>query len=84
MAGRGVSPTGSTPSAQRTRTGDCRCPSSSFDARSGYLSGVIDVADISALLIAGAHDPGGILDGGDPGVNDTQQDLIDKANDLSG
>ena len=60
-----------------------------FDARPAYLSGVTDVADITALLIAGAHDPGGILDGGlvdggDSGVNDTQQDLIDKANDLSG
>jgi hypothetical protein len=53
-------------------------------ARGGYLSGVVDVVDISALLIAGAHDPGGILDGGDSGVSDTQQDLIDKANDLAG
>jgi hypothetical protein len=53
-------------------------------ARGGYLSGVIDVVDITALLIAGAHDPGGILDGGDSGMSDTQQDLIDKANDLAG
>lgn len=60
-----------------------------LDARSAYLAGVVDVADISALLIAGAHDPGGVLDGelfdgGDSGVNDTQQDLIDKATDLAG
>lgn len=66
------------------KDGRLSMPLVELDARSGYLSGVIDVADISALLIAGAHDPGGILDGGDPGVNDTQQDLIDKANDLSG
>lgn len=48
-------------------------------ARSDYLASVTDVADISALLIAGAHDPGGILDGG---VNDQQQKAIDKATDL--
>ena len=71
------------------KDGRLSMPLVEIDARPAYLSGVTDVADITALLIAGAHDPGGILDGGlgdggDSGVNDTQQDLIDKANDLSG
>jgi hypothetical protein len=64
------------------KEGRLSMPLVSFDARATYLTGVIDVVDIKALLIAGAHDPGGILDDG--GVSDTQQDLIDKANDLSG
>ncbi len=48
-------------------------------ARGDYLASVTDVADVQALLIAGAHDPGGVLDGG---VNDQQQKAIDKATDL--
>ncbi len=66
------------------KDGRLSIPLVSVDAQSAYLSGVIDVVDIQALLIAGAHDPGGILDGGNSGVNDTQQDLIDRANDLAG
>jgi hypothetical protein len=54
------------------------------DARPAYLTGVIDVADVLALLIAGAHDPGGVLGGGNGGVNGPQQSLIDKANELAG
>jgi hypothetical protein len=52
-------------------------------ARGAYLAGITDVADVQALLIAGAHDPGGVLNGGD-GVNGPQQSLIDKTNDLGG
>jgi hypothetical protein len=66
------------------KDGRLSMPLVELDARSAYLSGVIDVADVSALLIAAAHDPGGILDGGNSGVNDPQQNLIDKANDLAG
>ncbi len=50
-------------------------------ARADYLSPVVDVVDVQALLIAGAHDPGGVLNGG---MNDQQKSLIDKANDLGG
>ncbi len=66
------------------KDGRLSMPLVEFDARGAYLSGVVDVVDISALLIAGAHDPGGVLDGGDTGVSDTEQSLIDKANDLAG
>jgi hypothetical protein len=66
------------------KDGRLSMPLVDLDARGTYLSGVADVVDIKALLIAGAHDPGGVLDGGNSGVNDTQQDLIDKANDLAG
>jgi hypothetical protein len=54
------------------------------DARGDYLSGVIEVLDIKALLIAKAHDPGGIIDGGSSGMGDPQQGPIDKAHDLAG
>ncbi len=64
------------------KEGRLSMPLVGFDARGSYLAGVIDVVDIQALLIAGAHDPGGILNDG--GQSDTQQDLIDKANDLAG
>lgn len=44
--------------------------------RSSYLEGVVDVADVKAMLIAGGLDSTGVLSG-------TQQDAIDKANDLA-
>ncbi len=66
------------------KDGRLSMPLVEFDARAAYLSGLIDVVDIQALLIAGAHDPGGILNGGDGGVNGPQQSLIDKANELAG
>ena len=53
-----------------------------------YLSGVTDVADIQAMIIAANLDPNGSLNGGlddlgNDGLNDTQQDLIDQANDTA-
>jgi hypothetical protein len=56
--------------------------------QSRYMTGVVDLADVWAMLIAGAYDPndsltGGLDDLGDGGVTDTQQDLIDQANDLA-
>lgn len=50
-------------------------------SRRSYLGAVVDVADIKALLIAGAYDPGGVLNGG---VSGPQQNLIDKAKSLGG
>lgn len=56
--------------------------------QAAYLDGVRDVADVKALLIAGGLDHGGVLDPGsdigNDGVSDTEQDLIDRANDLAG
>lgn len=54
---------------------------------SQYLSGVIDVADIEAMIIAGNYDPNGSLTGelddlGNEGTGQ-YQDLIDQANDLT-
>ncbi len=66
------------------KEGRLSMPLVEFDARGSYLSGLTDVGDVLALLIAGAHDPGGILNGGDAGINDTEQNLIDKANNLGG
>ena len=65
------------------KDGRLSMPLVDLDSRSKYLAGVIDVADITGLLIAGAHDPGGVLNGGDA-VNGPQQSLIDKANNLGG
>jgi hypothetical protein len=71
------------------KDGRLSMPLVDLDSRASYLAGVVDVADITGLLIAGAHDPGGVLDGGvldggNDGINGAQQSLIDKANDLSG
>jgi hypothetical protein len=49
-----------------------------------YLTGVHEVADIAALLIAGNLDPNGTLTDDDPGMSDTEQSLIDKANEIAG
>ncbi len=53
-----------------------------------YLSGASDVADVQAMAIAFNLDPNGSLNGGldnlgNDGVSGTQQDLIDRANDLT-
>ncbi|MCJ7826832.1 MAG: hypothetical protein MUP36_01125, partial [Demequinaceae bacterium] len=53
-----------------------------------YMSGIVDVADIQAMIIAGNLDPNGSLTGGlddlgNDGISGTQQDLIDQANDLA-
>lgn len=53
-----------------------------------YLSGISDVGDIQAMAIAANLDPNGSLNGGlddlgNDGMSDTQQDLIDQANDLA-
>lgn len=66
------------------KDGRLSMPLVDLDARTAYLAGVRDVADITGLLIAGAHDPGGVLGGGDGGVNGPQQGLIDKANEIAG
>lgn len=66
------------------KDGRLSMPLVDLDSRSSYLAGVIDVADITGLLIAGAHDPGGVLDGGNGGVNGPQEGLIDKANEIAG
>jgi hypothetical protein len=52
-----------------------------------YLEGITDVADIQAMIIAANLDPNGSLNGGlddlgNDGVNDTQNDLIDQANEI--
>jgi hypothetical protein len=65
------------------KDGRLSMPLVSLDSRNSYLAGVTDVGDITGLLIAGAHDPGGVLNGGE-GVNGPQQSLIDKANNLGG
>jgi hypothetical protein len=66
------------------KDGRLSMPLVNLDARTAYLAGISDVADVKALLIAGAHDPGGVLNGGNGGVSDPQQSLIDKANELAG
>jgi hypothetical protein len=63
------------------KDGRLSMPLVDLNARTAYLSGLVDVADIRALLIAGAHDPGGVLNGG---VSGPQQNLIDKAKSLGG
>ncbi|MBN2176745.1 MAG: hypothetical protein JW722_03710 [Demequinaceae bacterium] len=68
--------------------GDLSMPLVPRSEESEYMTGVVDLADIRAMLIAGAYDPNGSLNGGlddlgDGGVSDTQQDLIDRANDLA-
>jgi hypothetical protein len=64
------------------KDGRLSMPLVNLASRSSYLAGVVDVGDITGLLIAGAHDPGGVLDGGNNGINDPQQSLIDKAKNL--
>lgn len=59
-------------------------------AEDEYLAGVVDLADITALVLAGGVDRGGVLipdaPGGpnDSGTTGGQQGAIDKANDLAG
>jgi len=65
------------------KDGRLSMPLVDLGSRNAYLAGVVDVGDITGLLIAGAHDPGGVLGGGDA-VNGPQQSLIDKANNLGG
>ncbi len=60
--------------------GKLTMPLVEMSARANYLNPIVDVADISALLVAKAHDPGGVLDGG---VNDQQKSIIDKANEIA-
>jgi hypothetical protein len=65
------------------KDGRLSMPLVDLNSRTAYLEGVVDVGDITGLLIAGAHDPGDVLNGGDA-VNGPQASLIDKANNLGG
>lgn len=56
--------------------------------RSQYMMGVVNAGDIESMIIAAKLDPNGSLNGGlgdlgNDGLTDTEQDLIDQANDLT-
>lgn len=69
--------------AQSTGSGVVSMPLVPNLQQGSYLAGITDVADIEGLLIAASLDPNGTLtDLGNDGITDSQQDLIDKANDL--
>jgi len=54
-----------------------------------YMAGIVDTADVQGMLIAGGLDKHGTLNGGtdnlgNDGTTDTEQNLIDKANNSGG
>ena len=67
--------------AQVDGTGRLSMPFVPSGSRSAYLTGVIDVADVLALVVASQYDP--VQNGGNGGITDSQQDLIDKANEIA-